>query len=154
VPRIALGLVPLPVDTNQPCEMGDLMRYRGVEADGTATCRVPVYRETLPNGVSYNTLDLGADSYNPADNFGPVRVPEGNLFLMGDNREMSADSRFSLDEGGLGGPVPIASISGRAELITHSYDGSGSWFNPLTWVTTLRSNRAGTSLHPDKTAAE
>jgi len=154
VRRTPLGLVALPVDPNQPCEMGDLMRYRDVDAGGTVGCHVPVYRETLPNGVSYNTLDLGDDLYGPADNFGPVRVPAEHLFLMGDNRDMSADSRFSLDDGGLGGPVPIASISGRAEVITHSYDGSGRWFNPLSWVTTLRPKRAGTSLRPDKTATE
>jgi len=68
--------------------------------------------------------------------------------MIGDNRDNSADSRFALDEGGLGGPVPIDSISGRAEVITHSYDGSGSWLNPISWVTTLRRGRSWTGLHP------
>jgi signal peptidase I len=47
---------------------------------------------------------------------------------------------------GLGGPVPIESIGGRAEFITHSHDGEGSWLNPLSYLTSLRSDRAGHSL--------
>jgi signal peptidase I len=125
----------------------------GVGADGKPSCRVPVYRETLPGGVSYDTIDLGdgdlGNGYaSPGDNFGPVRVPAGQVFLMGDNRDNSADSRFPLENGGLGGPVPFDSISGRAEVITNSYDGSGSWLDPFSWVTTLRKDRAWTSLRP------
>ena len=66
---------------------------------------------------------------------------------MGDNRDQSADSRFPLPVG-LGGPVPVESLGGRAEFITHSFDGSGYAINPVDWVTTLRSGRAGTSLRP------
>jgi len=67
---------------------------------------------------------------------------------MGDNRDDSADSRFGLEEGGLGGPVPLNDIGGRAELITHSYDGHTKLLNPVTWFTSLRGGRAGTSLRP------
>ena len=153
VPRVAAGRTNLPVDTNLPCD-GLQLRFREIDSAGKAWCRLPVYRETLPGGASYATIDLGdydlGDGYvSPGDNFGPVTVPNGHLFLMGDNRDQSADSRFPLEGKGLGGPVPLETIGGRAELITHSYDGSGSWLNPVSWFTTLRGGRAGTSLRPD-----
>jgi len=68
---------------------------------------------------------------------------------MGDNRDRSADSRFALSQLGLGGPVPYENLGGRAEFITFSLDGDAT-FNPLTWWGSLRSDRAGTSLHPAK----
>jgi signal peptidase I len=69
---------------------------------------------------------------------------------MGDNRDRSADSRVSLAEGGLGGPIPWENIGGRAEFLTFSLDGTAQWYNPLSWFGALRSGRAGTSLHPDE----
>jgi signal peptidase I len=155
VPRVAHGNAMLPVDTNVPCDDPEIVRFRQAGPDGRLYCKLPLYRETLPNGVSYDTIDLGnydigGGYISPGDDYGPITVPAGHLFLMGDNRDESADSRFALDSKGLGGPVPFESISGRAEIITHSYDGSGSWLNPVSWVTTLRSGRAWTSLRPAK----
>ena len=76
---------------------------------------------------------------------------------IGDNVDMdfrrrSADSRFALggSDKGLGGPVPWENIGGRAEFITFSVDGSAT-INPLTWFGSLRSGRAGISLHPEET---
>ena len=69
---------------------------------------------------------------------------------MGDNRDHSADSRFSLAEQGLGGPVPWENIGGRAEFITFSLDGTTLYTNPLTWFPAFREGRAGNSLRPDK----
>jgi len=68
---------------------------------------------------------------------------------MGDNRDRSADSRFPLSEQGLGGPVPWEYLGGRAEFITFSKTGLGSW-NPLTWGQSFRGGRAGTSLHASR----
>src|SRR5690606_41571076 len=63
-----------------------------------------------------------------------------------DNRDHSADSR-EYGSRGLGGPVPLANIGGRAEFITFSLDGTTS-FNPITWFTSLRGDRAWTTLRP------
>ncbi|MGN6818526.1 MAG: signal peptidase I [Sphingomonas sp.] len=120
---------------------------------GKQTCRLPLVRETLPNGRSYETVDLTHGEpgtgplYYEGDNYGPIVVPKDHVFLMGDNRERSADSRISLDLGGLGGPVPWEYIGGRAEFITFSKNGHATW-NPLTWWNGLRGGRAGISLHP------
>ena len=68
-----------------------------------------------------------------------------------DNRDHSSDSRFEAAPigNGLGGPVPIANIGGRAEIITFSLDGSAEWWNPLSWIEALRPGRAWTTLRPE-----
>ncbi|HZC38490.1 MAG TPA: S26 family signal peptidase, partial [Sphingomicrobium sp.] len=75
-----------------------------------------------------------------------VTIPDGYVWLMGDNRDDSADSRVSEYEGGLGGPVPWENIGGRAEFITFSLNGTTVWWNPLTWFDAFRPGRAGRSL--------
>ena len=105
-------------------------------AAGIEVCRLPTYRETLPSGRSYLTLDLGQ---MPQDNTEPMIVPEGHIFLMGDNRDNSEDSRFDPVIGGLG-MLPVENVVGRAEFTTFSLDGSTSW-NPVTWFTALRPDR-------------
>ncbi|NNC71972.1 MAG: signal peptidase I [Sphingomonadaceae bacterium] len=133
----------IPIDTNVPCS--DFPALATTGSDGLRYCRMPVYREWTPEGRHYDTIDLGP---SPADYYGPVTVPEGHVFLMGDNRDQSADSRAPLAAGGLGGPVPVESIGGRAEFITFSLDGTSSWYNPVSWFSAMRSGRAGTGLHP------
>ena len=83
-------------------------------------------------------------------------MPAGRLFLMGDNRDRSADSRFPLGApiNGLGGAVPFENIGGRAEFITFSLDGTTSLFNPASWFGSFRSGRAGTSLRGSPAPAE
>lgn len=58
--------------------------------------------------------------FSPRDNFGPVSVPEGNLFMMGDNRDHSSDSRYW-------GPVDFDLVKGRAMFIYWSWDGDRNW---------------------------
>ena len=135
-----------PIDINSPCGSEHdpaLYDFRTRGADGKMYCRVPVVRETLPNGHSYETVELGRSA---EDNFGPITVPAEHVWLMGDNRDDSADSRVPEWNGGLGGPVPWENIGGRAEFITFSLDGSSKWWNPLSWFEALRSGRAGKSL--------
>jgi len=146
VKRRALPPDMIPIDVNSPCGSDHdpaLYDFRVRGADGKMYCRVPVVRETLPNGHSYETVELGRSS---EDDFGPVTVPAGHVWLMGDNRDDSADSRVPEWQGGLGGPVPWENIGGRAEFITFSLDGTSKWWNPISWFEALRHGRAGTSL--------
>ncbi|MBY6218280.1 signal peptidase I [Qipengyuania aquimaris] len=137
----------LPVDENSTC-IGFLdPSFLTTGTDGQEVCRVPVYRETLPNGANYLIID---HVNQPLDNFDEMLVPDGHVFVMGDNRDHSADSRELNSSRGLLGPVPLENIGGRAEFITFSLDGTTT-FNPVTWFTSLREGRAWTTLRPSKT---
>lgn len=59
-------------------------------------------------------------SFDPRDNFGPYHVPAGHLFMMGDNRDNSNDSRFW-------GPVNMSLVKGRAMFLYWSWDGERRW---------------------------
>ena len=152
VPQEVEPPIRIPVD-HQMCEsfggeapcLQEFDHYKVRTSNGREFYEPPTKRETLPNGASYLIID---DFNSQGDNFGPVTVPDGHVFLMGDNRDHSADSRFPVIERGLGGPVPLTSVGGRAEIITFSLDGSTSW-NPATWFEALRPERAWTSLRPE-----
>jgi signal peptidase I len=94
-----------------PRERLGAYRYRDPHGQAVA---VTSYRETLPEGRSHRIIERSDRGF--ADDTPPVVVPPGHLFMLGDNRDNSADSRFA--EMGF---VPLANVEGRAELITFSW---------------------------------
>lgn len=150
VPQQVEPSLRIPVDANMQCNFGynpatgQPFDYSVKQADGSLVCEPPTLRETLPNGATYLIIDHMSQ---PLDNYPELTIPEGSVFVMGDNRDHSADSRADIVEQGLGGPVPLENIGGRAEFITFSLDGTTGW-NPVSWFTSLRGDRAWTTLRP------
>jgi signal peptidase I len=142
IARASAGLAQVPVSPNAPCLAG----RSGVRAiDGVAICGYRAYREMLGRDVSYVTIDQYDQA--PGDDFGPVRVPAGHLFLLGDNRDDSADSRFATASGGIG-MVPAERLVGRAGVAFWSTDGSADIARPLTWFPAVRGGRIGIRYQP------
>ncbi len=98
------------------------------------------YRETLPNGVSYDTLD--ATPFGALDNTQEFSVPDGHYFMMGDNRDFSQDSRAVLQDGTRPvGDIPYDMLIGRASFILISHHGESSSWKFWQWFTNSREGR-------------
>ena len=142
LPRTRIADYAMPVSDNSPCRRvgrPETPPQAGASADGQV-CAYPRYRETLPGGFSYDVLDQTGEA--EADNTEIFRVPDGHLFMMGDNRDDSLDSRFSPAEGGIG-LVPVENLVGRGLVTFWSTDGSAQWLLPWTWFTAARWDRVG-----------
>ncbi|KLI63075.1 signal peptidase I [Aurantiacibacter marinus] len=125
-------------DFTLPMILGDDCRGTRISGPEGPVCTYTQFRETLPGGVSYNILDMGD---LPQDNTAPVIVPEGKLFLMGDNRDNSLDSRFRAEPGGGIGLVGQDNLVAEASFMYWSTDGSAEWALPWTWFSAARWNR-------------
>ena len=141
ITRQSIAPVRMTYSPNSPCRAAP----GAVLQQANGSCDYPAYRETLPGGRSYVVFDQLQGG--PGDDRATVTVPAGQLFLMGDNRDDSLDSRFSLAEGGIG-LVPVDRLVGRAVFAFWSTDGSASYWKPWTWFSALRFKRIGTSYQP------
>jgi len=114
------------VTADAPCPMTS-------DAGPDGLYHVPRYRETLPGGKSYYVLDCIPEGQ--MDNTQVYVVPPGHYFMMGDNRDNSADSRADV------GYVPAQDLEGRAVIIFFSINDSAVWYEPWTWPGAIRFNR-------------
>ncbi|MGD0189181.1 MAG: signal peptidase I [Rhizomicrobium sp.] len=99
------------------------------------------YRETLPSGKSYYVLDRMESG--PGDNTQLYTVPAGHYFMMGDNRDNSADSRREVGSVGF---VPAENLVGKAEFIFFSVGGDESWWKFWYWPWEIRYGRMFTLI--------
>jgi len=113
------------------------------EDDNGGSERAYRYIETLPGGVSHAIYKLRDNGR--LDNTPEVTVPPDRLFVMGDNRDNSADSRVPLRDGGVG-LLPIDDLVGRADAVIGSWDlgirGQPVW----TWLSGFRLARFFSSV--------
>jgi signal peptidase I len=145
VPRTAQPPYDLRISPNTPCKVVPPAIPFAAAVGDRAYCVYPAYRETLPGGPSYTVLDQTSVE---ADDFPATKVPAGHVFLMGDNRDDSLDSRFMTAAGGIG-MVPVENLIGRASLTFWSTDGGASYWKPWTWFTSLRLERIGNGYTGD-----
>jgi signal peptidase I len=115
--------------------------YEASDENGTRVL-TKEYQETLPNGVKHDLLKYSDEERSlggelDVNNTEEYVVPPGHLFMMGDNRDNSADSRFM---NGLGF-VPLENVIGRAQFIFFSFDAEAPWWEFWMWPAEIRWGR-------------
>ena len=140
LPRDAMPDFEIALSPNTVCAWGG---EEAVNVEGEPVCRYDRFRETLPGGREYEVLDFGP---TPGDGVAPTTVPAGHMFVLGDNRDNSRDSRFEAREGDAVGIVPLENLVGRASVIMWSTDGGADWAKPWTWIDAARVDRIGRDL--------
>jgi signal peptidase I len=108
------------------------------EEPGRPPVHVPQFIETLPGGVKHPILKWRDDG--DVNNTREYVVPEGEYFMMGDNRDNSLDSRVLPEAGGVGF-VPAENLVGRAEFLFYSTDGSARLWEFWKWPFAVRYDR-------------
>jgi signal peptidase I len=109
-----------------------------METEDGSSVAAPRYLETLPNGREHAIFKFreGGD----LDNTQEFHVGAGQIFVMGDNRDDSADSRLAPEAGGVG-YVPVENLVGRVEVVLGSWDPAVRHDPLWTWPSGLRLSR-------------
>lgn len=145
-------IVGLPGDKLQMIDGALFINGEPVKREFIGTAMVPgtrtngpvrQYRETLPNGRSYLTLDQVENG--GVDNTDVYTVPPRHYFAMGDNRDDSTDSRFSLRRHGVG-YVPAENLVGRAEILFFSIGDDARFWEVWKWPSAIRFSRIFSSV--------